>query len=134
MSPTRRSSSWKLALAMVTMAIPAISFRPETRKSSVSLHTVREGIGLGALVLLVSAAVNDGDLSGRAIPRAALLIGGSVAVATVALKRSNVRIPENTRYNDSLRAAWEARNRTIAVENATKRRIAPLRIRATREP
>ncbi len=114
--------------------IPAISFRPETRKSSVPFRTVREGIGLGALVLLVSAAVNDGDLSGRAIPPAALLIGGSVAVATVALKRSNVRIPENTRYNDSLRAAWEARDRTIAVENATKRRIAPLRIRATREP
>ena len=115
-------------------AIPGISFRPETRKSGVSFRTVREGIGLGALVLLVSAAVNDGDVSGHSIPPAALLIGGSVAVGTVALKRSTVRIPENTRYNDSLRAAWEVRHRTIAVENATKLRIAPLRIRATREP
>ncbi len=115
-------------------AIPGTSFRPETRKSGASLRTVREGIGLGALVLLASAAVNDGALSGRSIPPAAVLIGGSVAVATIALKRSNVRIPENIRYNDSLRANWDARNRTIAVENATKLRIAPLRIRATREP
>jgi hypothetical protein len=115
-------------------AIPGTSFRPETRKSGASLRTVREGIGLGALVLLASAAVNDGDLSGRSIPPAAVLIGGSVAVATVALKRSSVRIPENIRYNDSLRAAWDARSRTIAVENAARLRIAPLRIRATREP
>jgi hypothetical protein len=115
-------------------AIPGTSFRPETRKSGASLRTVREGIGLGALVLLASAAVNDGALSGRSIPPAAVLIGGSVAVATIALKRSNVRIPENIRYNDLLRANWDARNRTIAVENATKLRIAPLRIRATREP
>jgi len=51
-------------------AIPGTSFRPETRKSGASLGTVREGIGLGALVLLASVAVNDGHLSGRSIPPA----------------------------------------------------------------
>ena len=35
---------------------------------------------------------------------------------------------------DSLRVAWEARNRTIAAENAALLERAPLRIRTGREP
>ena len=115
-------------------ALPGASFRPETRRSGASFRTVREGVGLGALALFLSVAVNNGDISGHAIPPAALLIGGSVAIATVALKRAHVRLPENIRYNESLRAAWEGQNRTITAGNAVRLRTAPLRIRATREP
>ena len=115
-------------------AIPSATYRPETRKVGVSLRTVRDGVGLGALALLLSAAVNDRTLSGRSIPPAAALIGGSVALATFALKRPSVRIAENVGYNDSLRVAWDARNRAIAAENAVLLGRAPLRIRTGRAP
>jgi hypothetical protein len=108
--------------------------RPETRKRGVSLRTMGEGIGLGALTVLVSAAVNNGNLSGRSIPPAAWLVGGSVALANFAFKRASVPILENIRYNESLRTQWRANNGTIAAENAMKLRLAPLRIRATRQP
>ncbi len=114
--------------------IPGTAYRAETRKSGVSIRSVREAVGFGALTVLVSAAVNDAALSGRSIPPAAVLIGGSVTLATVALKRPGVPISENVSYNDSLRAAWEARNRTIAAENATRLGSAPIRIRTVREP
>jgi len=108
--------------------------RPETRKRGPSLRTMGEGIGLGALVILVSATVNDGSVSGRSIPSAAWMVGGSVALANFAFKRPSVPIPENISHNESLRAQREAHNRITAAENATKLRLAPLRIRATREP
>ncbi len=108
--------------------------RPETRKRGRSLRTMGEGIGLGALAVLVSAAVNDRDLSGRSIPSAAWIVGGSVALANFAFKRPRVPIPENIRHNESLLAQRQALNRSIAAENAMKMLLAPLRIRATREP
>lgn len=115
-------------------SVPAAAYLPEMRKAAPSLQTVGEGIGLGALVLLASAVVNDGDVSGRAVPRGALLIGGSVALANIAFKRGRVPIPESISYNESLRARLEEENRIIATENATRLRTATLRIRATREP
>jgi hypothetical protein len=115
-------------------SIAGAANRPATRKRGPSLRTMGEGIGLGALAIFVSAAVNDGSLSGRAIPSSAWLVGGSVALANVAFKRPSVPVPENIRYNESLRSQLEAQNRTIAAENATRLRLAPLRIRATREP
>ena len=107
---------------------------PETKKRGPSLRTVGEGIGLGALVILVSATVNDRDLSGRSIPPAAWMVGGSVALANFAFKRPSVPIPENIRHNESQRAQREAHNSSIAAKNSTKLRLAPLRVRATREP
>ena len=115
-------------------AIPAAAFRPEIRKGSPSLRTVGEGVGLGALALLVSAAVNDAGVSGRTVPRGAWLIGGSVTLADIAFKRPRVPIPANVAYNDSLRRHWKDEDRAIAAENATRLGIAPLRIRVTREP
>jgi len=115
-------------------SIAGAATRPETRKRGPSLRTMGEGIGLGALVILVSATVNDGDLSGRSIPPAAWMVGASVALANFAFKRPSVPIPENISHNELLRARREARNRITAAENATKLRLAPLRIRATREP
>lgn len=114
--------------------IPATDFRPATRKGSPSLRTVGESIGLGALALLVSAAVNDADVSGRPIPRGVWLIGGSVTLATVALKRPGVPITENIAYNESLRRQWKEEDRAIVAANAARLGTAPLRIRATREP
>ena len=116
---------------------PAIllgDFRAETRMGTTSLRTVGEGVGLGVLALLVSAAVNDADVSGRAVPRGAWLIGGSVALADIAFKRPRVPIPANVAYNESLRRQWEERDSAIAAANVTRLGIAPLRIRATREP
>ena len=115
-------------------AIAGATYRAETRKAGVSIRTVRDGVGWGALAFLVSAAVNDAALSGRSIPPAAVLIGGSVTLGTVALKRPVVPVSENVSYNDSLRVAWEARNRTIVTENAALLKRAPLRIRTGREP
>ena len=114
--------------------IPVAAFRPETRKGTTPLRTVRESVGLGALALLVSAAVNDARVSGHAIPRGAWLIGGSITLANLALKRPGVPIPANIAYNESLRRRWKEEDSAIASENITRLRIAPLRIRATREP
>lgn len=114
--------------------IPPSMFRPATRKTGVSLRAVRTGVGLGALAVLLSTAVNSKTLSGRSIPPAAVVIGGSITLATVALERPTVADPENVSYNDSLRVAWDTRNRRIAAENAARRAGAPLRIRTAREP
>jgi len=113
--------------------IPVAAFRAEIRKGRPSLRTVGEGVGLGALALLVSAAVNDAGVSGRAIPRGAWLIGGSVTVANIALKRPGVPLPENIAYNQALARQRTEDDRAIAAENARRLGIAPLRIRATRE-
>jgi hypothetical protein len=116
------------------LSYPVAANRPETRKRGPSLRSTGEGIGLGALVVLLSATVNKSDVSGRSIPSAAWVIGGSVALANLAFKRSSVPVPENIRHNESLRSQLEAQDRNVALENATKLRRAPLRIRATREP
>jgi hypothetical protein len=114
--------------------IPVAALRQETRKGRPSLRTVGEGVGLGALALLVSAAVNDAGLSGRAIPSGAWLIGGSVTVANIALKRPAIPIAENIAYNESLRRRWKEEDSAITAANATRLGTAPLRIRSTREP
>jgi len=114
--------------------IPGASYRPETKRRGPSLRTMLEGIGLGALAMIVPVVVNDGDVSGRSIPPAAGVLGGSVALATIAVKRPSVRVPDNIRYNESLRARWGEHDRSIAAENAARLRLAPLRIRTTQEP
>ena len=114
--------------------IPVAAFRAEIRKGRPSLRTVGESVGLGALALLVSAAVNDAGVSGRAVPRGAWLIGGSVTLANLALKRPGVPIAANVAYNESLRRQWKDEDRAIATENVTRLGAAPLRIRSTREP
>jgi len=114
--------------------IPTAAFRAEIKKGSPSFRTVGESVGLGALALLLSAAVNDAGVSGRAIPRGAWLIGGSVTLANLTLKRPGVPLAANVAYNDSLRRQWKEGDRAIATENATRLRAAPLRIRAAREP
>jgi len=124
----------RLRVDTVPHQAPIPDFRPETRKGSPSLRTVGEGIGLGALALLVSAVVNDARVSGRAIPRGAWLIGGSLTLANIALKRPGVPITEHIAYNESLRRQWNEEDRAIAAQNATRLGTAPLRIRATREP
>lgn len=114
--------------------IPAAAFRAETGKGSPSLRTLGEGVGLGALALLVSAVVNDAGVSGRAIPRGAWLIGGSVTLANIGLKRPGVPMPENIAYNQALVRRRTEEDRAIAAENARRLGTAPLRIRTTREP
>lgn len=113
--------------------IPVTAFRAETRKGTTPLRTVGESVGLGALALLVSAAVNDASLSGHSVPSGAWLIGGSVTVANLALKRPVVPIAANVAYNDSLRRQWNDADRAIAAQNVERLGTAPLRIRATRE-
>lgn len=140
---SNRSASALLALAVERLPvdtaprqvpIPAAAFRAEIRKRSPSLRTVGEGVGLGALAVLVSAAVNDANVSGRAVPRGAWLIGGSVALANIVFKRPGVPIAANVAYNESLRRRWEVEAHAIAAENAMRLGTSPLRIRATREP
>ena len=114
--------------------IPVAAFRAEIRKGRPSLRTVGESVGLGALAVLVSAAVNDARVSGRAIPRGAWLIGGSVSLANLAFKRPRVPIAANVAYNESLRRQWNEEDHAIATENVTRLGTAPLRIRSTREP
>jgi hypothetical protein len=78
--------------------------------------------------------MNNGDLSGRSVPFAAALIGGSIAIAEITLTRPTVPIRENARYNEVLRTQWEGRNRSIAAQNALRLRRTPLRIRTTATP
>jgi hypothetical protein len=124
----------RLPVDTVPHQAPIPVFRPETRKGSPSLRTVGEGIGLGTLALLVSAAVNDAGVSGRAIPREAWVVGGSVTLANIALKRPGVPIAENIAYNQALARQRTDEDRAIAAANATRLGIAPLRIRTMREP
>jgi hypothetical protein len=114
--------------------IPLAAFRAETRTGTPSLRTFGESVGLGALALLVSAAVNDAGVSGRSVPRGAWLIGGSVTLANIALTRPSVPIRANVAYNDSLRRRWQDQDRATAVDNVTRLGAAPLRIRTTRAP
>ncbi len=114
--------------------IPGASYRPETKRRGPSLRTMLEGIGLGALAMIVPVVVNDRDVSGRSIPPAAGVLGGSVALATIAVKRPSVRVPDNIRYNESLRARWGEHDRSIAAENAARLRLAPLRVCTTLVP
>jgi hypothetical protein len=44
------------------------------------------------------------------------VVGGSIALANFAFKRPSVPIPENIRYNESLRAQLETQNRAIAAQ------------------
>jgi hypothetical protein len=108
--------------------------RPETRTRGPTRRTILEGLGLGVLVLAVPAAVNDGGLSGHALPPPAWAVAGSVAIASIVLRHSEAPISENVRYNELMRTQWQAQNRAIAARNASKRRWAPVRIRAAREP
>jgi len=114
--------------------LAAAAFRPETMRGRLSPRTVLQGVGLGALAALVPVIINKGDLSGRSVPFAASLIGGSIAIAKIAVTRPTVPIRENARYNEVLRTQWEARNRIIAAQNALKLRRTPLRVRTTVTP
>lgn len=110
------------------------SLRPETKKRSASSRTILEGLGLGVVAAMIPVAVNDASVSGRSIPLPAGIIGGSVALADIALNRPSTPIPDNIAYNDALRAQWEERNRSIAAQNAATVRLAPLRLRAVVQP
>src|SRR5882672_6505851 len=114
--------------------LAAAAFQPETMRGRLSFRTVLQGVGLGALAALVPVAMNKGDLSGRSVPFAASLIGGSIAIAKIAVTRPTVPIRENARSNEVLRTQWEARNRIIAAQNALRLRRTPLRIRVTATP
>ena len=114
--------------------IPPTAFRAEVKNGNPSLRTVGEGVALGALALLVSAAVNDASISGKAVPSGAWVIGGSVTVANIAFKRPAIPIPANVAYNDSLRGRWADDASAITAENAAKLGTASLRIRVTRDP
>ena len=114
--------------------LAAAAFQPETRRGRLSPRTVLQGVGLGALAALVPVALNKGDLSGRSVPFAATLVGGSIAITKIAITRPTVPIRENARYNEVLRTQWEGRNRTIAAQNALRLRRTPLRIRMTATP
>ncbi len=114
--------------------LAAAVFRPETMRGRLSLRTVLQGVGLGAMAVLVPVVMNNGDVSGRSVPFAAALIGGSIATAEITLTRPTVPIRENVRYNEVLRTQWEGRNRSIAAQNALRLRRTPLRIRVTATP
>jgi hypothetical protein len=75
---------------------------------------------------------HDRDLSGRSVPLAASVVGVSIAVADLRLNRPRVTIPENVRYNATVRAEWEGRNHSIATQNAEKLRRTAIRVRARR--
>jgi hypothetical protein len=124
----------RLPVDTVPHQAPVPDFRPETRKGSPSLRTVGEGVGLGVLALLVSTAVNDARVSGRTITRGAWLVGGSVTLANIALKRPGVPIAENIAYNQALARQRTEEDRAAAAENARRFETAPLRIRTTRQP
>ncbi|MGH7538433.1 MAG: hypothetical protein ACREMF_07360 [Gemmatimonadales bacterium] len=113
---------------------PAGTVRPEIRTRGATGRTILGGVGLGALAVIIPVAVNDGDLSGRSVPVAAGVIGGVVALGNIVFNRPRLPIPENIAYNEALRAQWQDQNRTIAAENATTLRLAPLRVRAIGEP
>jgi hypothetical protein len=114
--------------------LAAAAFQPETMRGRLSARTVLQGVGLGAIAVLVPVVMNNGDLSGRSVPFAAALIGGSIAIAEITLTRPTVPIRENARYNEVLRTQWEGRNRSIAAQNALRLRRTPLRIRTTATP
>lgn len=114
--------------------LPTFVAVPETRRGGVSRRTLLEAFGWGAAAFLVSASINDRDLSGRSIPPAAALIGVSVTVATLVGRQDRQTIPDNVAYNATRRAELADENRRIAAENMRRLNAAPIRIRARRTP
>jgi len=113
-------------------ALPNTSFRPEVKKGRASWRTVLRAVGLGTAAVMIPVITNDRDLSGRSVPLAASVVGVSIAVADLRLNRPRVTIPENVRYNATVRAEWEGRNHSIATQNAEKLRRTAIRVRARR--
>jgi hypothetical protein len=114
--------------------IPPYELEPETEKKLPSSPSILRGLALGALAAIVPLALNDADLSGRRIAAPAVIIGGSVALASIASSRPEAPIPENVRANGWRRSRWEEQNRRVAAENAVRLRRAAIRIRITRAP
>jgi hypothetical protein len=114
--------------------IPPYELEPETEKKLPSSPSILRGLALGALAAIVPLALNDADLSGRRIAAPAAIIGGSVALASIASSRPEAPIPENVRANGWRRSRWEEQNRRVAAENAVRLRRAAVRIRITRVP
>ncbi len=108
---------------------PNTSYRPEVSKGRPSWRTVLEAVSLGTAALIIPVIMNDRDLSGRGVPLGASLVGVSIAVADFRLNRPSVTLQDNVRYNEAVRAAWEAQNRTISGQNAETLRRTPVRVR-----
>ena len=114
--------------------LPAASLQLETRRGSPTGRTIIESAGLAVAALFVLGIANDGELSGRSIPIAAVLVGAAAATTNVVHDRRRVPIPPAIARNDSLRTRWAEQERAIATENARRLRSSPLTITIRRSP
>jgi hypothetical protein len=109
------------------------AFRPETRLGPPSTWSLFRGLFFGAaaatLPMILSGAERDGGgVDTRALTVSATLV--TAGVVGVFAGRQRLSLPDNISLNESLRGAWEDRNRAIAADNAERRLRAPVRIQS----
>jgi hypothetical protein len=116
-------------------APPDSLYRLEVRWGAPSRASLVRGIGFGigaAVIPILFANTQLRSADGRA-----LTVGAAVSLAGLTgyfLGRTKQPLPQNIAYNQTLRAAWEARNRTIAASNERRRGIALIRVRVVSSP
>ena len=106
-------------------------FRPETRPGAPAKGSAISGLLIGLAAAALPSLVSNSAVWGKGVDVHAVSVGSSIAIAGIAgvfVGRRPVPIPENIELNRNLRASWEERDRLIAVDNARRRRWAPLRI------
>ena len=106
-------------------------FRPEWKKSPVSVGSIVGGLIVGGAVAAIPYVAWSNEL-GDPESGGSVVIGGTIALAGVlgsVLGRDNVIDHQNIDFNQQMIHDWTQRNNATAVENQKRLRLGPLRIR-----
>ena len=109
---------------------PDSLYRLEVRWGAPSRPSLVRGIGFGIGAAVIPILFANSQL--RSANGRALTVGAAVSLAGLTgyfLGRPKQPLPQNIAYNQTLRAAWEARNRAIAASNERRRGVALIRVR-----
>jgi len=105
--------------------------RPEYRKGAGPRASIWRGLAFGVAAAAIPVVIGSSALS-DGVDGQAVVVGVAIGAAGVAgyyLGRPKIAIDENVAFNQTLRSAWESRNRPITQENVTRRQQTLLRVR-----
>ncbi len=105
--------------------------RPEYRKGAGPRASIWRGLAFGVAAAVIPVMIGSSALSDGADGQA-VAVGVAIGAAGVAgyyLGRPRITIDENVVFNQTIRSAWESRNRAIAQENVARRQQTLLRVR-----
>ncbi len=105
--------------------------RPEYRKGAGPRASIWRGLAFGVAAAAIPVVIGSSALS-DGVEGQAVVVGVAIGAAGVAgyyLGRPKIAIDENVVFNQTLRSAWESRNRAISQENVARRQQTLLRVR-----